>query len=127
MRVCVAGPIKVRRGQTVSFILKLRKGMKESYCAVFSSVGYFEPSPYIPFEQLQFVGKKPAMLTPTTIRLSQGKPERSLTLISDEDCSFYLMQDIDVRGDPLVKGRIKVYGKLSQLLAYARRWFYGDA
>lgn len=126
MRVQLA-TVKARKGQRVRLHASMRAGMKNAFCEVFSSVGGADPSPHIAIEMFEVVRKDgPSMFNATTIRLSETIPARSLELIADEDCVFHLMQDIDVRGDALVKAKVETYGKFKEFLAATRRWFLGN-
>jgi len=63
------------------------------------------------------------MLAATTLRLSILSPIREMELVADEDCKFYFMQEVDVKGDPLVKGKIRLNGKLNALRLSALGWY----
>jgi len=62
------------------------------------------------------------MLAATTLRLSLQIPARELEIVADEDCKFYFMQEVDVKGDPLVKGKIRINGKFNALRLSALGW-----
>ena len=114
----------MRKGQLVHFHARLRPGQHVAFCEVYCSVGGYEPSPFIPASKLDLLQDgKPRFLQPTTLRLSEHSPDRSITIVADEDCRFYLMQDVDVKGDPRVKGRITTDGTIFQkLLVFAFGW-----
>jgi hypothetical protein len=131
MRVQIAGPVYVKRGDTVHIDVRLRKGSDYAFVAVFSSEGGSDPAPHIPPHKLELSGSKsgPGMLTPTTIRLTRhAKPNHKLVLRAEESTIFYLMQEVDVAADILAKGRIRKNGTgiLAALAAYTSRWFHGD-
>lgn len=126
MRTKVAGPLKAHGGQTVRLSIKLRKGMTHAFCELYSSVGDYAPSPHIPLQKLMIKSSKPPMLNATTFRVSQLRPEREFELVADENCKFYLMQEVDRKGDPLVYGKLRAHGKLKYLFAQASRWFRRD-
>ena len=118
----IAVPLKVRRGQTVHF--KVRAGARPfAYCPIyFKEKGFPAPSPHVPAAKLDIAGKTPTMLTPSFISISDLAPVRTISLQADEDGTFYLFQDIDLKTDPTAKGRIWKDGPLGKLLACARGW-----
>lgn len=120
----IAAPLKVRRGQTAYFKVSAGKN-PNAYCPIyFQERGVSAPSPHIPASKMEVRGKFPLMLSPSFISTSALAPVRTLTLQADEDGTFYLFQDIDLKDDPVAKGRIWKDGPFTRLLAYARRWFH---
>lgn len=120
----------MRSGQTVHIHARLRKGSDYGFVAVFSAAGGGDPAPHVASHKAAFVRSgKPEFLTPTTIRLTrQAKPEHKLVITADENCNMYLMQELDTAKDIRANGRMKINGsRIQTILAYARRWLYGDA
>jgi len=115
----------VRKGQTVHLTASLRKGMPHATCAVFSAVKDSSPSPHVEAKKLQIIQRDgPTMVQPTTLRLlAKLFPAREISLVADDDCRFYIMHEVDLKGDQLAKGRIRKDGRVSNLLASARGWF----
>ena len=132
MRVKIAGPVYVKRGDTLHIHVRLRNGSDYAFVAVFSSEGGSDPAPYVPYHKLELNGSKsgPGMVSPATIRLTRhAKPNHKLELRAEESSAFYLMQEVDTAADILAKGRIRKNGTgiLAALAAYTSRWFHGDA
>ena len=126
----IAGPLKVNRGQTVHFRVKLDpKKAAQAFCPVyFSEHGNdLPPSPYVPLAKLDIRSKEPIMLNPTFMRASILSPESQISIVADEKGAFFLMQDVDLHGDPIVKGWIWKDGPFRKLLVRARRWLRRDA
>lgn len=124
MRVKIAGPKKARRGQTVRFHFALRKGVTDhAFCEVYSSVGDFEPSPHVALAKMEIRKSQPDMFAATTVRLTPKRTSHIMEIVADENCAFYIMQDVDTVDDPRIKGRITADGKLKTLFnAVLRRW-----
>jgi hypothetical protein len=124
MRVIIAKSKKAHAGQRVRFHVSLPKGLTNAYVEVFSAVGDYEPSPHVQmFKANAKENGKPMMLGATSLRLSPARKVLWMDIISDETCRFFLMQDTDVRGELTAKGKIEVYGKFKEFVAYAIRWF----
>lgn len=99
--------MKARRGQTVSFYAKLRKDQQVAYLQVFSSVGDYEPSPYIPMPRIGILERGRPILTSTLdMRLNEPmRPQGVIRFTCDEDADYYLMQEVDLADDQTVKAR----------------------
>lgn len=127
MRLVVAGPIRARKGQKARLTAKLRKGMHHAFCEVFSSAGWVAPSPHVPLRKLGMLKDgRPVMTGGTTMRLTDIRPEVTIELEVDEDCDFYIMQDVDVSSDPRVKARIRTNGGIWGAVAQAFRRLVGN-
>lgn len=129
MRVEVSSK-KVRAGDCAHFHAKLRPGMKQAFCEVFVSHGDSDPAPYVSVQQARAassVAGSPMMMNTVAIRLSTGRPEGRFDLVSDENCRLHLMQELDVRGDKTIIGKVYTDGWLKKLLDKARRWFPRNA
>lgn len=128
MRQTVAGPVKAARGQTVSLHVALRRGEHYASVVAFSRVGEYEPSPHVPLHKMDVKSDKPEMMAPTSMRLTEEmRPQHTLELKADEDCEFFLMQEVDTADDKLVKARILCHdgtklGKFWSRIASAFRW-----
>jgi hypothetical protein len=121
----IAGPLKVRRGQTVHFRVKLDTArMTQAFCPVYfaEARGGFPPSPHVPLAKLDIRSGEPKMLNPSFLLACIQLPERQISIVADEDGTFSLMQDVDLRDDPTAKGWIWKDGPFRKLLAHARRW-----
>lgn len=114
----------MKRGQTLHFHTSLRKKAVYGFLEAFSSTNGVEPSPHIPLHKLETLEQgRPAMVNATTCRLTQdNRPTHVLTLTADEDCKFYLMQDVDTKSDPLVKVKVKKDGTIWQRIIHSLRW-----
>lgn len=125
MRVCIAKE-KVRKGNLVHLSVTLPKEMKFAFCQVFVEMPGGEPSPYVPMFKMDLVNKSaPTMHNLTTFRVTPASRKQSIMLVADDNCQFFLMQDIDVRGDQLAKGGIYVYHK--NVFARAIGWLLRSA
>lgn len=117
----------MRAGQIAHLHATLRKGEEYAFIEVFSSVGDFEPSPHVPIYKMGLKeNDRPSMLGATTMRLTDNyRPEQKLEIEADEDCDFYLFQDVDTMKIPLSKGRIRINGRhwiVSALGRLLRLW-----
>lgn len=116
--------MKAYQGQTIRLRARLRDGMRQADCAVYSAVGKVEPSPHVPLGKLDLLKDgRPVMVSPTMMRLTSLRTEMQLELVADEDSHFFIMQDVDVKGDPLVKARIKANDRIKFFIASALRRF----
>lgn len=113
MRIKLAGPVEARVGQTVRFHARLPRGGTYAYCGVYSAIGRFEPSPHVDITKLDInVGGLPLLADPTTIRLAErGVTKRELKLKVQEDCAFYLYQEVDTADDLLAQAWISKDGR----------------
>lgn len=124
MRVLIAGPVAAHAGQSVSMHARLRKDGDGAFISVFAAEGEAEPSPYVAVTKTMMLRDgRPQFVTPTTMRLTRHhRPKHEITVVAEEDCTFYLMQEVDVESDVRAIGRIYPHG--SSIFVHARRWFY---
>lgn len=122
MRVRIASK-KARKGDRVRLHAALKPDMTYAFCEVFVQMKDGDPSPYVPMAKLALIDKsKPMMFDSTAIRLSPAKRTHMIELVADDNCRFFLMQDIDVKGDTLVKGKVEVHGRFRFALERAFGW-----
>lgn len=115
----------MRAGQTAHLHARLRKDATYAYVCVFSAVGDVEPSPHVPAAKLGILQKgRPVMAQPTTMRLTRElRPKHRIELVADEDCTLYLMQEVDTAADTLARGRISTHvPRLNALFVQAFGW-----
>jgi hypothetical protein len=107
MMVGVAGPVRVSEGQVVTFTASLKGDDHSAYCGIYSRIGKYDPSPHMDFlASLSLQGGMPRIVTPTAIRLHPSKRTGSITITADEECDFFIYQDVDTAKSPRVKARI---------------------
>lgn len=125
MRVCIAEE-RVRKGNLVHLSASLPKNMQRAFFEVFVEMPGGEPSPYVAMYKMALVNKSaPTMHNATTFRLSPALRKQSIELVADDNCRFLLMQDIDVKGDQLAKGKVYVYHR--NVFARALGWLLRGA
>lgn len=113
----------MRGGDTVHLHTSLLKGQTYAFIEVFSAFDKELPSPHVRIIPNMVKKGQPDILKPTSIRLSEHNTSQVLSIKADQDCKFYLMQDIDVASDPLAKGKIWKDGKLYKIVNATSRWF----
>lgn len=113
MRIKIAGPVKVERGEKIHLHARLRKGQAYAYVEAFSAIEGTKPAPHVEAFKLSVTsGGKPNFAAPVSMRLTDDRrPRQTLTITADDDCEFYLFQDVDTASDTLAKGRIVNDGK----------------
>jgi hypothetical protein len=122
LRVQIASR-KARAGQRVRLHASLAKNAEYGYAEVFSAVKGFDPSPHVPFDKIGMTQKgQPMLLNCLGMRITKAVPAYSFEIIADENCIFFLMQDMRA-GDIKLKGKVDVDGRLKEFFNRALGWF----
>lgn len=130
MRRQVAGPVRAYRGQTVAIHASIGVGLDHASLSVFSGAGpkkSISPAPHISADQLEFqaANGKPVMVRPMSFVLHSGRRNSSISFRADDDCYFYVFQNVSGKSDKLASVRIKSNDRFKFALAQAIRWVRG--
>lgn len=113
MRLKISPTVNINIGDLVTCTVKNSVKCKHSRVSVWSAVGDFEFSPHVltPVEEL--VGK-PIPLQPMMHTVRGANGSHTFSFVADEKMKICVMQDIDYKGDPTAKAKVKSYGKINQ-------------
>jgi hypothetical protein len=123
MEVNLTKPVSVRTGDTVVITCGLRRGQSLAKLAVWSAVKGYEMSPHVFNHQLvgmEFNDGRPLFVRPLSFWLRENNRQRKIEFVADENLDFIVVQNVDLKGDPVAKAKVKRYGKVA---AQIRRLF----
>jgi hypothetical protein len=107
MRVEVGKTLRVGPGDEVVVRANMSPAAKLGRLFVFASENGAQFSPYVPNVASMIVTEnKPAMLPPVMLRLTEARPTRRVSFVSDIDGFVRVMQEVDSADDPKVAVRL---------------------
>ena len=119
MRLPASKPLRVRPGDEVLVRARLSKASRLGRLFIFAREGEETFSPYVPGISNLPVGEEPRMMSPVSLRLADTNPSRTASFVSDIDGYVCVMQEVDLKSDPLA--RVSLRRKINPQLPWTQR------
>ncbi|WP_156435238.1 hypothetical protein [Bradyrhizobium lablabi] len=105
MRVAVGRAIRVGPGDQVVVRGQLAAAKLGRLYVFACERGNDHFSPYVP-DMSSLVGSEPKLLSTMALRLTEDRPEREISFVSDIDGFVRIMQEVDTAKDPRAKVKL---------------------